>query len=347
VQLLRYSPDGKQLAISTQGRPLNLHDAATGKRLVTLDTDQADPREVSWSPDGKHLLAVSRSRTILVWDTATGKLLRELGCHVQAVAVAFDPRGDSFATVGFDRDSAGHAVSTVKIWDAKTFGRRAVLAGPKDFSSVTAYSPDGRRLAAGGRGKVVVWEVASRSRSLAVAWATTNEPDCLTFTPDSRRLAFAARGELLVWDLTARRVKVVSEGYRPAHVGAFSSDAKRLVSATRHSDWGNRGGQFLEVCLWDTMAAEATLLLETWERRRGPYAVTLSPDGSRLVTGHADGAVRVWSVKQLLSATTPSWEPFEVRWGDPRWRRYAALGGPRTAFPEWGNPRLEKQAIPS
>jgi WD40 repeat protein len=52
--------------------------------------------------------------------------------------------------------------------------------------------------------------------------------------------------------------------------------------------------------MWDTATGQGRLVLGPQDLGSYVHDLALSPDGSRPVTAHNDGTVKVWSVKKLL-----------------------------------------------
>jgi len=77
----RVSPDGSKVAVANHnGRGVNIHDLASGRRLYSLPDDPGSVWWVAWHPDNRHL-AVSRSNgDISLWNlTAVEDLLAKVG----------------------------------------------------------------------------------------------------------------------------------------------------------------------------------------------------------------------------------------------------------------------------
>jgi RNA polymerase sigma factor (sigma-70 family) len=69
-----FTPDGKALAVRTDGHAVLLREVAGGKDLVRLDAHSSPVIELALSPDGRHV--VSRGRDgIMAWESLTGRLL--------------------------------------------------------------------------------------------------------------------------------------------------------------------------------------------------------------------------------------------------------------------------------
>src|SRR5262249_35243204 len=131
-----FSPDGKTLAVSGDGGPLQLCDAATGAEIGRLD--QPHCYGCVFSRDGRSLLATC-NREVWLWDLAAGKVVRRLDGHgVMTEGLALAPDGRHVATTAAD--------GMVRWWDLKTGTQlQCFLAHPAGALGI-AVSPDGHAL---------------------------------------------------------------------------------------------------------------------------------------------------------------------------------------------------------
>ncbi len=67
-----FSPDGKTVASVSHDRTLRTWDAATGKRILTVEGHRGRLYGMAWAPDGKRIATAGHDKTIRVWDAATG-----------------------------------------------------------------------------------------------------------------------------------------------------------------------------------------------------------------------------------------------------------------------------------
>jgi WD40 repeat protein len=199
-----FSPDGKKIAgVCYESPRVVVWDVATGKQVLAWDGAPRRVWDVAFTPDGKELMTGGDDGVVQARDAATGKPLRKIGSDLGEVGrLALSPDGAVLATVGQRRDDGKGADywqgdDCVRLWDVATgklLRRLSVPAGgtyagfPVGLNSL-AFTPDGKRLAAGGADRALrVWEVATgagprQTRDEAGA------PGLLAFAPDGKRLA--------------------------------------------------------------------------------------------------------------------------------------------------------------
>jgi WD40 repeat protein len=245
------SQDGKTLA--TWGHSIiRLWDFATGKERRAFVGHEYEPRALAFAPDGKRLVSGSwRDPAVFVWDAATGKELhRWVGAPIKAA-----------------------------------FG--GLLGGGSDHPSqngatAVAFSPDGKRLAAGNGlswATVHVWDTAA-GKELRGFSTGQSMIAALAFTPDGQAIVSASLDQQVsLWDQASgasiRRL-VGPNGQHKAI--AFSPDAKTLLVAG-----ADYQGKEYGVQAWDLATGEGRLQLP---RKDGPVAsLSFSPDGRLLAVG--------------------------------------------------------------
>jgi WD40 repeat protein/predicted Ser/Thr protein kinase len=179
----------------------------------------------------------------------------------------------------------------------------AVLGGHEGRVWTVAFDPDGERLAAGSNGPVYLWDVGTGDL-LRRLIGHTGGVTSVAFSPDGTRLASASwDATIRVWDVNSGAELRKLEGHRFG-IGirclAFSPDGLRLVSgatvkeksaAPARTDLEPAPAPGRCIRVWDVATGEELVTMAA-----GPdvKAVAYSLDGSTIVSGHADGALRFW-----------------------------------------------------
>ena len=225
--------------VARKGFTVKVWDARTGavdfelpESPVSLET-----HAVAWHPDGKYFVTGGVNGTVQVWDVEARREVGKVGPpgpHVKGLAFSRD--GKDLASVNFD------GVVNVWEWDVNRLGekekprhtfrcRRVPQAG-----MTLAFSPDGRRLAAGGvKQTVQIWNLQTgEEKSLE---GHTGDVWVTVFSPDPKGRWIASAGEdstVKVWDSES---KELTHNFR-GHTGlvtslVFSRDGRQLFSGSR------------------------------------------------------------------------------------------------------------------
>jgi WD40 repeat protein len=318
VSTLAFAPDGKTLASGSAESAIHLWDPATGKQLLPGRGHGERLTAVAVAPDGRLIATGAWDGTVRLWEAETGK---EVGLWQTPAGAPpsgrFGSGWDRIERVRFSPDSkrlvAVREDEAVVLWDIAAKKEAGTWRG-----GCAAFSPDGKLLAVGGRGKTVAdanrgvirLYDAGMGKELGEMRGHATAIADLLFSPDGRSLAsggqvlFGARfgGEepvneehmVRIWDVSmstegqqaGRRQRRVLGGPR-GNLGAFSPDGRTLAI---------RG--FLEntVSLWEVASGEERGRLEG--HREMVFSTAFAPDGKSLATASMDGTVRVWSLPE-------------------------------------------------
>ncbi len=282
-----FSADGARLA--AVGQAGNKHlvrawDLDGGKEVFAADvTNDVASGLLAFAPDGRRLLASfgSENEGIYCWDVATRKRL-------------WQAKGDTPRSVAFTRD--GKVLCPTPRMPALDLATGLPARGaalPRiEWGSRLTITPDGRTLLVAQGGDVVVWDLVGGKPLRTLAGV----PGDLVVAPDGKT-ALTNDGILQRWDLATGK-PLYADNSHQGHTDAvtqvvFSADGRRLAS-------GSRDGT---VRLWDATTGRP---LRTWaaHSRRplpplrgdnpGVRVLDMTPDGRRLLSGGADGRLRLW-----------------------------------------------------
>ncbi|MFJ9036885.1 NACHT and WD repeat domain-containing protein [Streptomyces sp. NPDC102406] len=287
-----WSPDGRQLAVSSDDGTVRVWRPDRDDRPTVLTGDGAEMYGVAWSPDGRELAAACRDGTVRVRSTDTwteSAVLRHdaaTGGREEGVgAVAWSPDGRHLASTGSD--------CAVRLWDADTYAACAVLRGHRRMVWSVTWSPDGSHVAAGGEDGVVrVWSVATGA---VVAELTDQQGniESVQWSPDGHRLASACDdGTLRVRDtgnwetVWEHRAEVINSlAWSPDSTRLAGGDADRTAHVWNLADTGGGSarpeGEIRLIGHVDTL-----------------YSISWSPDGRQVATASRDRTAAVWDVTE-------------------------------------------------
>jgi WD40 repeat protein len=196
--------------------------------------------------------------------------LTTLSRQDQAVmAVRFSPVGKVLAS--------WQATGAVELWDYQAQRHIRTLRDPlnevadeiPDYESALAFSPDGRKLAAGAGTNILVWDMDTYQRT-AVLRGHTGLVWFLVFAPDGKTLASGgADGTVRLWTVVADEVKEAAALPTDFHLVsrlAFSRDGNTLVGCVDDNT----------IQRWDVSNVQAPLALPPLLGHYGGFVLGLA-----------------------------------------------------------------------
>jgi WD40 repeat protein len=319
---------------------------------------------------------------VRLWDRAANKDTWNVRTasrkeHGPTRQIAFAPDGRTGASTGRD--------DLIRVWETVTgnslFERR--LGGGE--AACVAFSPDGRRLAAGGSTAACVWDAATGKQLLR---RDNQYVAAVAFSHDGRALALGSYAEVLLLEAAAgKELLRLSHGSEAGHPPeftsvAFSPDGKALAAVSSDSQlllWDLRNnsqpvkrslagamvctafspdGRILAagdwhgtVHLWE--AATGGAILQFKGHEDSVKTLQFAPDGRSVFSGGVDTTVLAWDVTGRALGGRQN----EVLSAEQLAAQWAALAGPKTAeahraawalvgSPEQTVPFLQRHLVP-
>jgi len=205
---IKFSPDGKQLAVAT-GRGVYLYDGATFEQDGFIDVNDS-VSAIAFSPDG-NVLAIGVKGNVALWNVISGKSVLNFEGGMVSIFKLVYGNGGFVAAMGGDCQGCGSQQLAMVLWDAKTgqqiFSQHDIYYATKAL----AFTNDGKQLIFGGQGGLTVIEsetgkqIATYNKSTTGISSAVDSPLDFISTNDGSRFfvtSLDATGE--IFDITTQ-----------------------------------------------------------------------------------------------------------------------------------------------
>jgi len=263
------------------------------------------------------IATVSLDRTLTVWNTSDKENPKfvNLPCETHCVAAS----GTLVATAGGNKTLP--AELSVRLWDAISLRAKGdPLPGHKGIITAAALSHDGKWLITGDKFSVRIWDLVARTTQI-LEGHEHGRLFTLSFSPDGKQaLSGGEDGKAGLWDLDAEKPKLhrVWDAHKDGVRGA--------VFLTKGYATAGEDGL---VKIWDARTFQSRELVG---HEKPVMALAASKDGTRLLSGGADGTVRLWAttIGKLVVPFTGHVGPVTAVAFTPDGRQAASGGVDRT-----------------
>jgi WD40 repeat protein/tetratricopeptide (TPR) repeat protein len=305
------TPDGKVAVSANQDHALRIWELASGECLHTLIGHVSWVNSVRIASAANIVVSASEDRTLRVWDLRTGQCIRTLEGHKYGVNdISITPDGN----IGV----SGSADKTLRVWDLQTGQCIRTLEGHTDYVFRVSVTPDGTTAVSSGRDETLrVWNLTTGTTGQSTRFLLEDEEhedsvQSIRLSPNGKVAVSASHDETVrVWSVGTgicfRTLKghtgpVLSVAMMPYEPMVVSGGADRTLRI-----WNVNTSQCLREFDGDTAKARVAPLgfhvgvdpsqKSFVDHTVGINAVSVTLDGRTIVSGSADGIVRVWDIE--------------------------------------------------
>ena len=265
---------GDDLLVKVWTRDPNRPNGLEGTSPINLVGHSDRVQTVCLSPDGRYAASAGLDRNIRFWDLHSGEeiaVIRQHSSHVRHIS--FDKTGQYFFSSGDD--------NRINAWKVQS------LTKPVPRGQWVAFSNTSRNLISAGRSMLEIWSAPETDPIVRLTEHASTVNGVVSSTSKNIVAILYINGSIVLCNAengkTIRKFEPIGKA---ALCAAFSKDGNRLYV-------GYQGGKINE---WNLLTGE---LNDSVKSINSVYRLELSNDGKKLLTGHTNGALRIWLAKDF------------------------------------------------
>ena len=267
--------------------------------LFSLEGERKSTGPIAVSADGNRIASAVTDdagfRGMSIWDVPTRK--EQLHIEIEGLGL--------YALLSLAISGDGRLVAAVlqkgsaRAWDAVT-GQEllAIERTQEEACSCVAFSPDGNRLAVGGKtGTIDVYDMSSKE-VVSTIRANIGSIQKILFSPGGKRIVIQGPGVCEFWDAAGQRIRTIAEHPNRRSLAASATSASGSLCVALSADGRRVATATPDLKIWET---ETGKLL--WSIAGEAYHLAFSLDGTR-IAGTMQESVKVWDAETGLPVTT-------------------------------------------